>query len=439
MARRKSIGIRSRLKGLISSQLLGKLARESGFVKRLRKIDPVKFFWTLVLGFATGRERQIAGLRRAYQGSTGTHVVPSSFYDRFSPSLVTYLKLVLGHLVDTVAAPTHALRGTLKWLKDLLVIDATVIRLHHVLKNAFAACRTNHTQAAAKLHVVMSVLGRGPHTVKITSERTHDTEKLIVGPWCRDRLLVFDLGYYRFGLFDAIRRNGGYFLTRLKANANPIITALHRSYRGNSVAVVGEYLQDVLPRLKRSVLDAEMEFTFRRRVYGGVRATAHVRFRVVGILNEETNQYHLYVTNLPVDQISAEDVALIYRARWEVELTFKHLKSSFRLEDIPSEKKHIVEALIYASLLTLIASKELLQAVREKLRSEGRRIKEGRWVRLFNCFADRILLMVNSAPRHARHLARLLEPLLLQEILDPHKNRPGLLDQVQNGTTYARA
>ena len=90
MARRKSIGIRSRLKGLISGQLLGKLARESGFVIRLRKIDPVKFFWTLVLGFATGRERQIAGMRRAFQASTGTRVVPSSFCDRFSPSLVRY-------------------------------------------------------------------------------------------------------------------------------------------------------------------------------------------------------------------------------------------------------------------------------------------------------------------------------------------------------------
>jgi putative transposase len=435
MARRKSIGIRSRLKGLISGQLLTKLARESGFVKRLRAINPVDFFWTVVLGFATGRERQIAGMRRAYQASTGTSLVPSSFYDRFSPALVTYLKLVYHHVVEKVSGPTHALRGTLKWLKDVFVIDATVIRLHDVLKRAFPACRTNHTKAAAKLHLVMSVVGRGPHTVQITSERTHDSKKLAVGPWCADRLLTFDLGYYRFGLFEAISRNGGYFLTRLKSNANPIITAVHRGSRGD---IIGRHLQDVLPHLRRSVLDAEMEFTYRRRVYKGVRRTAHVRFRVVGVLDEETGEYHLYVTNLPVEKVTAEDVALIYRLRWQVEVTFKHLKSSFRLEDMPSEKQHIVEALIYASLLTMIVSKDLLQAVREKLRTEQQRIKEGRWVRLFNCFADRILLMVNSAPRHARELARLLEPFLLQEVIDPHRNRPSLMDQVQNGTAYAQ-
>lgn len=40
------------------------------------------------------------------------------------------------------------------------------------------------------------------------------------------RLLLFDLGYFRYQLFDAIGRQGGYFLTRLKQNANPEIIAL---------------------------------------------------------------------------------------------------------------------------------------------------------------------------------------------------------------------
>ena len=438
MARTKCIGIRSRLKGLLSGRTLVRLARETGFVKRQRKLDPVKFFWTLVLGFGTGGERQISGMRRAYQATTGASLVPSSFYDRFTPALVRYLKGAFAYLTDTVSAPTEALRGTLAWLKDLLVTDSTVIRLHDTLKKAFAACRTNHTQAAAKVHVVMSVLGAGPRTVKITDERTHDSRKFIVGPWCRDRLLTFDLGYYRFSLFEAIRRYGGYFLTRLKANANPVIVGVNRKVRGNSVELVGRRLQDVLGRLQRGVIDVTVEFSFRKRTYGGTRSGARSRFRLVGVLDEETQEYHLYVTNLPVEKLSAEDVALTYRARWEVELTFKHLKSSFRLEDMPSKKKHIVEALIYASMLTLIASKELLCAIRQKLRREAHRIREGRWVRLFKSFAGRILQIVNATPRCAENVARKLEPLLIAEILDPHRNRPGLLDQVQNGTVNAR-
>ena len=41
-------------------------------MKRQRKIDPVSFFWTLVLGFGTGIERMIADLRRAYELATDT-------------------------------------------------------------------------------------------------------------------------------------------------------------------------------------------------------------------------------------------------------------------------------------------------------------------------------------------------------------------------------
>ena len=439
MARKKCIGIRSRLKELVSDHLLSRLARESGFMRRRRKIDPARFFWTLVLGFATGMERQIAGMRRAYQSSTGDSLVPSSFYDRFAPSLVRFLKAVFARLVDRTSAPTEPLRGTLRWLKDLVVTDATVIRLHDALKKAFAACRTNHTQAAAKLHVVMSVLGVGPRTVSITDERTHDSKRLFVGPWCQNRLLIFDLAYYRFALFDAIRRNGGYFLTRLKADANPLIVAVNRAVRGNSVDLVGQCLQDVLPRLQRVVIDVEAEFSFRRRTYLGMRSGARARFRLVGVLDEESNEYHLYVTNLPVEKVLPEDIALIYRARWEVELTFKQLKSGFRLAEMPSRKKHIVESLIYASLITMIASKALLRAVHERLRRERHRIKEGRWTRLFNAFADRILLIVSSAQQRAHELSLQLEPLLLAEVLDPHLHRPGLLDQVQNGTTSVPA
>lgn len=37
-----------------------------------------------------------------------------------------------------------------------------------------------------------------------------------VGPWVRDHLLMFDLGYFRYQLFACIGRNGGHFLPLLR-------------------------------------------------------------------------------------------------------------------------------------------------------------------------------------------------------------------------------
>lgn len=90
--------------------------------------------------------------------------------------------------------------------------------------------------------------------------------------------------------------------------------------------LAGKNLQDSLPHLKREVLDVLVEISFKRRAYRGKASTATEIYRLVGVLNHETNEYHLYITSLSAEQMSAEDVAVLYGARWSVELIFKELK-----------------------------------------------------------------------------------------------------------------
>ena len=416
--------------------MLWELARESGFVERARKVEPPAFVWALVFGFAFGTERTIAALRRAYETASKRSVAPSSFRDRFDEGLVKFLHAVVCQLLDRLTAPARALTGELAAFKEVLATDATVIRLHDFLANAFPGCRTNHSKAALKLHVVMTVNGSGPKSVKLTSERRNDGHVLRVGRWIEDRLLLFDLGYYRYQLFDCIRRNGGYFLTRLKANANPLIVAVHRAWRGASVPLVGERLQDVLNRLQREEIDVEIEVQFKRRSYAGQQSSATQRFRLVGLRNEETSQYHLYVTNLPADRFCPKEVSAIYRARWTVELLFKSLKSDFGLEQMPSASKNVVQALVYAAIVTWVVSRELMQAIKAMLRERGRRVTEGRWTRLMRTWATLLLVVATSPPRHAGTLERALEALLLSECLDPHTRRHSLIEEVENGVPF---
>ncbi|MEO6951935.1 MAG: hypothetical protein ABI321_08995 [Polyangia bacterium] len=96
MARKKTIGVRDRVEALLPRHALSKMAREVGLCRRERKVRVAPFFWALVLGFAGGRTRSLAGLRRAYEENTGTRLAPSAFYDRFTPALVRLLKSVVG-------------------------------------------------------------------------------------------------------------------------------------------------------------------------------------------------------------------------------------------------------------------------------------------------------------------------------------------------------
>jgi IS4 transposase len=436
-ARRRAGELRRRLKKFLPDDLIQKAAAETGWVERVRKILPQAFVWSLVLGFAGHTERTIATLRREFERATGIEVAPSTFYDRFTEPLVRCLGMLLVALIEKVMESTsRPLAGALRHFKDVIATDSTVIRLHEFLAKRFPGSRTNHSKAALKLHVVMSVLGAGPRSFKVTSGRANDGKAFSVGPWVAGKLLLFDLGYYSYRLFDNIRRNAGFFVSRLKVNANPVIVANHRACRGNSVKLVGKRLQDVLPLLQREILDVEVEVAFKRRSYSGRTSNATALFRVVGVRNEETAEYHLYITNLPVETFDAETVARIYKARWSIELLFKSLKSDFALEDMPSQRPAVVQALLYASIITWLVGQEVLALIRERLRSEARRVTSRRWSRLLHeCATDLLRLVIG--PPGQRQLAALLERLLLHEAPDPHRRRWSLLEEVEDAACSA--
>jgi putative transposase len=436
MARTKSIGIRKVLARILPRRQLQRLADEVGLTQRQRKVRVHALFWTLVLGFGAGRERTLAGLRRAYEKATGCQLVPSAFYDRFTPALVRLLRAVAGLLIAQMAEPTRKLAGPLATFRDLVLTDSTVIRLHDLLKKAFPACRTNHTQAALKLHTVMSATGAGLRSIKITAERAHDGPIFTVGKWVKDRLLLFDLGYFRFQLFSCIDRNGGYFIVRLKKSADPVVVAVHRRWRGRSVPMLGRRVSEFLARLQRQTVDVEVEVSFKRRVYGGIRHKDRQRFRLVGVRDPLTREYHLYLTNIPPHRLTPDDIAQTYAARWAIELFFRELKTHYRAEDMPSAKRQIVEALIYAVLITFVVSRALLAALRKKLGALASRVPEERWAGLFADAALDILRLMVWPPGRAAALTRLVDATLLHESVDPNVGRALLLRRVESRTQY---
>ena len=172
MARVKCIGIRETLTSLLPKAEVERLAHESGAVRRRRKVDASAMLWSVLLGFGTGRERTLAGLRRTYERVTGKSLVPSSFYDRFTTELARMFRAVLQELMTKLAGNDVRYGGVLKDLRDVLVADATVVKLHALLARRFPGTRKNSSPAAAKLHLVMSARGGGAHKVTATSPPT---------------------------------------------------------------------------------------------------------------------------------------------------------------------------------------------------------------------------------------------------------------------------
>ena len=436
MARGKSITIRDTLANFLPKKRISSIAVEVGAVIRERKIDIVAFAWTLILGFTAGSERTIAGLRRSYELVNGVKLAPSSFYDRFTPRLVKLLRALVDDVIDSLVPRDMLKDGVFSAFRDVLAIDSTVLRLHALLAKRYAACRTNHTKAAAKLHTIINVLGRGIQKVKITCERVHDGPALTVGPWVRGRLLIFDLGYYCFSLFARIDGHGGYFLSRLKEGANPIITAVHV---GGKKDLIGQHLKDVIGCLRRQVIEFEVEVRYKHRLYRGKRRGDRARFRLVGIRNKETKRYHFYLTNIPIETVCAKQIAALYSARWTVELLFRELKKCYRIDDLPSYKPQVVESLIYASILTLAASRRLYALVAKRMKQLAHRMPEERWAVVFTNTAEFLLLILACPRLLGRFLSGLVLKFMCHEAIDPNATRKLLLKRVLSVSSIKEA
>ena len=381
--------------GLFPPDWLRDTAKETGLLKRKRKIDPVALFWVLVLSFGVGMQRTLASLKRSYEREGDTALSDSSWYERFSPELVRFLKACVIHGIEYIAKNEHRhLSNKLKDFQDVLIQDSTIIRLHEKLSQKWPAVRARKVAAGVKVNVIISAVANSMKSVSLFGERTYESTTLRIGPWVKDRILLLDLGYYKHYAFTRIYENGGFFVSRLKKTAEPIIVTMNTHCRGNSIDVIGKRVSDVLPKLKRQSLDVMVEVPIKRRRYKGKQRKDTMQFRLLAVYNKEARNYHTYLTNISCDILDAGEVASLYGARWEVELIFKELKSRYALDMIKTTNTMIVEALIWVAILTLLVSRLIYNLVRKSAKEKGKeliRFTHLRWSVIFSETAEKHL------------------------------------------------
>lgn len=417
-------------------------ARQAGVIQRVRKFDIVAFVWTLVLGFTGGRERRLATLHRSYNRVAKETMVESAWRDWFTAKLVMLMKDVAVRALATLNSGTPRFTGILAKFRDVIAIDSVVIRLHDALQKRFPACRTNHTKAAAKMHTVLSIAGHSDSRVKITSERVNDRTPLRrIGSWVAGNLLLVDLGYYSYWLFQRIADNGGWFISRVKDGSNPLIVGQNRRWRGTAVNLIGERLRDVAGRLQRAVVDVVVEVGVKRRKYSGRARTEAQRFRLVGVYNANEKTHHWYLTNVPPEVLSANEVSMLYSARWLVELLFRELALNHRVKDMPSPDPLVVEALIYASVLSLVVNHRVVVYLQNREQADAKRFAMERAAVVMAELSHLLLLVIVRQSSRKGLPARWLDDAILRAARSPHRTRLGLAMRVDSGTqlTYLAA
>jgi len=277
--------------------------------------------------------------------------------------------------------------------------------------------------------MLINAVSDGPKRVALYGERMSEIKTLRIGPWVKNRILLIDLAFYKHQAFTRIKENGGFFVSRLKGNADPLITGINKKCRGRSINVIGKRLGEVLPKLKREVLDVQVEVNLYRRKYKGKKRKDNEGFRMIAVYNKEAEKYHVYITNIEPDILNAEDIATLYSARWDVELIIKELKSRYALDVVKTTNPQVIEAYIWTAILTLLVSRRIYNLVREYSPEDKIvRYTQLRWSTVFAENASDQLTLILAYNGIQRTL-EIIMSVYSSQALDPHVNRSRLMDK----------
>ena len=76
-------------------------------------------------------------------------------------------------------------------------------------------------------------------------------------------------------------------------------------------------------------------------------------------------RFNLFITNVPTEKISLEEIMLLYRLRWQVELMFKNWKSVCAIHKLQPMKYERFVCLLLAKLILIVINLQIIRNLQE--------------------------------------------------------------------------
>lgn len=221
------------------------------------------------------------------------------------------------------------------------LIDATHLGLGKRMQRWFGLHKGH---VAAKLHVVYDPADQRPTFFALTKARINDnTAAKCLLPIEPGATYVFDLGYYDFAWWSKLVERGCTFVTRLKSN-----TAL-RDIEQREVAPGGTILVDQAGYLPER-LAANRHNPFDQKG------------REIAIRIDNGKVLRLFTNDLTSP---AEEIAALYKERWQIELFFKWVKQNLRISKFLGTSENAIRAQIAVAFIAYILVR-MVQTAQDK-------------------------------------------------------------------------
>jgi len=226
--------------------------------------------------------------------------------------------------------------------KDVVsLIDSTPIML---LKRGHKWAESTMKITGLKVHLVYNLSSGIPTYFEITGARTNDVNVSRTLEIQRGFTYVFDKGYTDYNWWYEINSCGAFFVTRLKKNAKTKVLQ-ENSCQGN-------------------ILQDEIILLSNQHPRGGkTNNYSQTPLRRVVVNRADKDTPLVLITN--DFKRSAEEIAELYKQRWQIELFFKWIKQNLKIKKFIGTNENAIRSQICIALIgfVLLRLANILQTI----------------------------------------------------------------------------
>lgn len=231
--------------------------------------------------------------------------------------------------------------GGSKWMKKLTRFDSTMIKISSALVDwGMKVGRIpKNTPRQHQLKVTLGLKGMFPKSVNIHTEQKFLSEEnalrkiILENSYEPDEIVSFDLGLKSRKSLQEFDNQDIKFVTRGGENLRYQVLSTKEN----------------LPKEQnglRFIQDSQV------KLYTGSNKVFEHEFRLVEAIDLETRQVLYFITN--INELSAVQIAEIYRRRWDIEVFFRFIKQELNIKHLLSHSLNGIEVQLYVTLLLAV-------------------------------------------------------------------------------------
>ena len=338
------------------------LARETNFIKRERKLKGRHFAQALVFGWMSEGDARLETLSQSV-ANVSVDITRQGLHQRFTPEAATFLKAVLYESIAQVIKANQVDTSLLKRFGGVYVMDSTILVLPDKLASIWEGC----TGSVLKISVCWELLSGQLIAIHLHDAIEHDQQAPLQGMSLPENSIrLADLGYFKLDVLEKYDREQVLWVTRYKVGTKLYDQADHEL---DLLATLSTQADDILDmsvqvgakhKLGCRLVAQRIPPQKLKQRQDQLRRWESRKQKQASALKWALLEWSIYLTNATNDQLTGEEVMLMARVRWQIELLFKLWKDVIDIDDWRSDHCWRILCEVYAKLIACIVQHWLM-------------------------------------------------------------------------------